>query len=100
MLNGKTTIILLRVGLIKTTYYKWVKFFILLIFPFYASKADLQNATGVDTLKLAKIVDLASSKSKIDKLDIGRLETTSADLKKLSDSVDKEFVKNCVWWTR
>ena len=76
-----------------------MRFSILSVLPFYASKADLQKATGVDTSKLSKIVDLASSKSKIDKLDIGKLETTPADFKKLSDSLDKEVVKKCVWWT-
>ena len=41
---------------------------------YYATKADLKNATGVDTLKFAKNVDLASLKSEIDKLDIDKLE--------------------------
>ena len=31
----------------------------------YATKADLKNATGVDTSKFAKKVDLASSKSNV-----------------------------------
>ena len=34
----------------------------------YAIKVDLENATGVDTLKFARKVDLASLK--LDKLDI------------------------------
>ena len=36
----------------------------------YATKADLKNATGVDTSKFAKKADLASLKSEVDKLDI------------------------------
>ena len=36
----------------------------------YATKADLKNATGVDTSKFAKKADLASWKSKVDELDI------------------------------
>ena len=36
----------------------------------YATKADLKNATGVDTSKFAKKADLASWKSKFDELDI------------------------------
>ena len=38
----------------------------------YATKADLKNATGVDTSKFAKKVDLASLKFNVDKLDIDR----------------------------
>ena len=63
----------------------------------YATKADLKNATGVDTFEFAKKVDLASLKSEIDKLDIGKLETTSVDLSKLSDAVKKEVVKKTVY---
>ena len=63
----------------------------------YATKADLKNATGVDTLKFAKKVDLASLKSEIDKFDIGKLETTSVDLSKLSDAVKNEVVRNTLY---
>ena len=42
----------------------------------YATKADLKIATGVDASKFAKNVNLSSFKSKIDKLDIGKLKTT------------------------
>ena len=38
---------------------------------------------------LLKDVDLASLKSKIDKLDIGKLETTPVDLSKLSNKTQK-----------
>ena len=48
---------------------------------FYMTKADLKNATGVDTLNFAKKSDLASLKSEIGKLDIVKLETTPVDLK-------------------
>ena len=40
----------------------------------YATKADLKNASGVDTSKFAKKVDLASVKSNVDKLDIDKLK--------------------------
>ena len=33
----------------------------------YATKADLKNATGVDTSKFAKKVDVAGLKSNVDK---------------------------------
>ena len=36
-------------------------------FSNYAIKSDLENATGVDTSKFAKKVDLASLKSNVDK---------------------------------
>ena len=42
----------------------------------YATKADLKNATGVDTSKFAKKIDLASLKSNVDKLDIDSYEST------------------------
>ena len=35
----------------------------------YATKADLKNATGVDTSKFAAKFDLVSLKSNLDKLD-------------------------------
>ena len=39
----------------------------------YATKTDLKNATGVDTSKFAKKVDLAHLKCNVDKLDIDKL---------------------------
>ena len=81
----------------------------------YATKADLKNATGVDTLYLAKQTDLvnlksdvdkldidksknvpsglSSLKNKVDKLDIGKLETTVVNLSKLNDVAKNEVVK-------
>ena len=52
----------------------------------YAAKADLENATGVDTSKLAKKVDLANLKSNIDKLDTDKLKSKvdTLDVDKLS----------------
>ena len=46
----------------------------------YATQADLKNATGVDTSKLAKKVDLAHLKSNVDKLDIDKLELERFEL--------------------
>ena len=40
----------------------------------YATKADLKNATGVDTSKFDKKVDLANLKSNVDRLDIDKLK--------------------------
>ena len=62
----------------------------------YATKADLKNAASAATSKFAKKVYLASLKSEIDKLDIGKLEITSGDLSKLSYVVkNKVVVKDC-----
>ena len=63
----------------------------------YATKADLKNATGADTLNFARKSDLASLKLEIAILDIGQLETTPVDLNKLSDVVKNEVVKKTVY---
>ena len=63
----------------------------------YATKSDLKNAAGVVTLKFANKADLASLKSKIDKLDLDELETTPVDSSKLSDVVKNEVVKKAVY---
>ena len=46
----------------------------------YATKKDLQNATGVDTSKFIKQVDSACLKSNIDKLDIDKLKNVPSGL--------------------
>ena len=63
----------------------------------YATKADLKNATGIDTSQFAKKVDLGSLKSEIDKLDINKLETTLLDLSNLIDVVKTEVVRKTVY---
>ena len=55
----------------------------------YATKADLINATGVDTSKLAKKVILGSLKPEADKLDINILEKVPTGLNSLKSKVDK-----------
>ena len=40
----------------------------------YATKADLKNATGVDTSSFAKKTDLAKLTSDVEKLDIDKLK--------------------------
>ena len=59
----------------------------------YATKADLKNATNVDTSKLAKKVDLTSLKSNVDQLNIDKLAPAPVDLNKLSDVVKNDVVK-------
>ena len=83
MLNGKATIVLLAVGLIKRDIVWMSEYFseplssggrvkVELDLSTYRTKADLKNATDVDTWKFAKKVDLASLKSNVDKLDIDK----------------------------
>ena len=40
----------------------------------YATKADLKNATGIDTTKFEAKSDLVSLKEEVDKIDIDRLK--------------------------
>ena len=51
-----------------------------IVFSNFATKLDLKNATGVDTLQFAEKVDLASSKSAVYKLDIDKLEKVPTGL--------------------
>ena len=82
----------------------------------FASKKELEHATGVDTsnlaakkdvialkaavdkIDIAKLVNiptnLNTSKTKVNDLNIGKLKTVHKDLKKLSDLVKIEVVKN------
>ena len=62
----------------------------------YATKADLENATGVDTSKSAKKVDLANLKSDVDKLDIDKLKNAPSNLNNLKSKVDKLDVDKLV----
>ena len=52
------------------------------------------NETGFDTSNFDRIVDLGSLKSGFDKIDIDKPKTAPIDLKKLSNIVEKDFVKN------
>ena len=55
----------------------------------YATKTDLKNATVVDTSSFAKSVDLANSKSDLDKLDTDKLKNVPTNLSNLKSKVDK-----------
>ena len=57
-----------------------------------ATKADLKNATGADTSKFAKKVDLAILRSNVDKLDIDMLKIVPTNLNNLKSKVDKLVV--------
>ena len=55
----------------------------------YVAKADLKNATRVNTLSFPKRVDLANLKSDVDKLDIDKLKNLPTSLNNLKSKVDK-----------
>ena len=60
----------------------------------YAKKSDIKNAAGVDTSSFAKKVDLANLKSKVNKLDINKLEIVPTKLSNLKSKVEKLDVVN------
>ena len=89
MLNGKDTVICLTVKLIKKSIVWMSEYFLKLKslganvkveldLSNYATKADLKNATGVDTSDFAKKTDLANLKSDVDKLDIDKFKIYQA----------------------
>ena len=50
-----------------------------------------------DPLKFTKRVDLSNLKLEINKLDIGKLETTPVDLSELSDVLKNKIVRKTVY---
>ena len=58
-------------------------------FSNYATKLDFQNATGVDTSKFARKVDLANLKSDVDRLDIDKFKNVPSGLSTLKSKADK-----------
>ena len=54
----------------------------------YARKADLKNATGVDTSSVAKKIYLADLKLDVDKLDIHKLKNLPFNSSNLKSKVD------------
>ena len=61
--------------------------------PNYATKADLKNATKIDTSKLALKSDSANLKPEVDNLDIDKLVPGPVHLSKLSDVVKLMLLK-------
>ena len=57
----------------------------------YATKTNLKNVTHVDTSRFTLKTNLASLKTKVDKLDIDRLVPVPVDMSKLSDAVKMIF---------
>ena len=63
----------------------------------YATKADLKDATGIDTSNFALKSNLASLKTEVDKLDIDKLVLVPVDLSKVSDVVKNDVAKKTVY---
>ena len=63
----------------------------------YATKTDLKNVTHVDVSSLALILNLASLKTEVGKLDIDKLGPVPNDLGKLSNVVKNDVVKKTVY---
>ena len=99
----------LIVGLIKKTLYKMNEYFrkpfrsfgrninIKVDLSNYARKTDLKNVTHVDSSSFALKTNLASLKTKVDKLDVEKLVPVPVDLSKLSNVVKNEIVKKTVY---
>ena len=54
----------------------------------YATKADLRNATGVDTSDFAQKTELANLKSDVDKLERDKLKNVPSNLSNFKSKVN------------
>ena len=97
-------IIVLTAGLIKKTYYKMSDYLtdyksrsssvkVELSLSNCATKEDLKNITHVETSSYALKTNLASLKTKVDKLDIPKLNTFPTNVAKLSNKVANYLVE-------
>ena len=59
----------------------------------YATKADIENITHVDTTNFALKTNLANLKTEVDKLDMNKLVPLPTDLSKLSNVVKNDVIK-------
>ena len=59
----------------------------------YATKTDLKNVSNVDVSSFALKSNLASLKTKVDKIDTDKLKTVPVDLAKLSNVVKNDVIK-------
>ena len=60
---------------------------------YYATKADLKGATGIDASNVALNSNLAKLKAEVNKIYVDKLKTVPVDLSKLSNVVNNEAVK-------
>ena len=58
----------------------------------YAKKSHLKNVTHVDISSFALKSNLASLKTKVDKIDVDKIKTVPVDLSKLSNVVNNDVV--------
>ena len=63
----------------------------------YTTKADLKNATGIDTSSLASKSDSASLKAEKDKIDVDKLKTVPVDFINLSNVVNNDTFQKTVY---
>ena len=63
----------------------------------YATKSHIKNISHVDTSSFALKTNLASLKTEVDKLNIGKLTTVPVDLSKLSNVAKNDVVKKAVY---
>ena len=63
----------------------------------YATKTDIKNTSHADTSSFALKPNLASLKVEVYKLDIDKLVPVSVGLRKLSDVVKNDVIKNTVF---
>ena len=63
----------------------------------YATKSHIKNISNVDTSSFALKTNLASLKTEVDKLNIGKLTTVPVDLSKLSNVAKNDVVKKAVY---
>ena len=66
----------------------------------YATKTDLNNITHVDVSSFASKTNLAALKTKVDKIDIDKLNTVPVDIAKLTNVVKNEVVKKTDYNTK
>ena len=66
----------------------------------YATKIDLNNISHVDMSSFASKTNLAALKTKVDKIDIDKLNTVPADLAKLTNVVKNEVGKRTDYNTK
>ena len=59
----------------------------------YATKTDLKNVTHVDASSFASKTNLASLKTEVDEIDVGKLKTVPVDLANLRNVVKNDVVK-------
>ena len=64
----------------------------------YATRTDLKNVSHVDVSNFALKSNLASLKTKVDKVDAGKLKTVPVDLAKLSNVVKNGVMKRTEYY--